>query len=279
MSKIQFNESELVSFIENLVEEQSNKPLLSESKERRIGIWSDRFERKNKGKSPEVVFENFSKEVHKLSRNGISTTDLSNYLKKNERVIKEQASIGLTNKNQGVFGTVWESLREGIYRWILGFFGIKDGELKNILSMTLSNIPFTQLPKLMNCNFLVPYLTKGILEYIQRKVGTMVTGMEAGSATEVIIGNSFTNLTDNFEFVEDIERNVRDFLCGELGKKKSEVEGKLKDVEKSKKERWGSKSGDEENVVVPPEVSGQESSGLSGIAKKYFGEFMKNLGR
>ena len=171
-NKIKFKESELVSFIEDLVNEEklkTRKPILSESKERRIGIWSDRFVRKNQGKSPEVVFENFSIGIHKLNRNGITPDDVSNYLRKNERVISEQATMGLTNKNEGIMGTVWETVREGMYRWILNFMGVKDGVLKDILATVLGNIAFTDLPKLMNCEFLTPRLTMGILEFIQRR--------------------------------------------------------------------------------------------------------------
>ena len=284
-NKIKFKESELVSFIEDLVNEEklkTRKPILSESKERRIGIWSDRFVRKNQGKSPEVVFENFSIGIHKLNRNGITPDDVSNYLRKNERVISEQATMGLTNKSEGIMGTVWETVREGLYRWILNFMGVKDGVLKDILATVLGNIAFTDLPKLMNCEFLTPRLTMGILEYIQRKTASMVTGMEMGAASEMIIGNSFTNLTNNAQFVEDIERNVRDYLCGALGKKKDQVQDGLKDVEEKKQQEYKGQdlSGGGE---VPPETSGQPSSGAMGgigdIAQKYFKQFMQNMGR
>jgi len=274
MSKLQFKESELVSFIEDLVNEE--RTTLSESKERKINIWVDRFERKNKNNSPELVFENFSREINKLSRNGISTDDLSLYLTKNKKIINEQAAFTMS-QNQGIFGTIWETVREGLYRWILGFMGIKDGELKEVLANTLGNVPFTDLPKLMNCNFLAPILTKGILEYGIRRINRSITGMSGGF--EQIFGNSITNLGDNTEFYQDLESQVRDFLCGALGKKKTQVQNTLDDVEEQNKEMWGS-GRKEKGGEVPPENSGQSvSSGLNDIAKKYFTQFMQNLGR
>jgi hypothetical protein len=279
-NKIQFKESELVSFIEDLVTEEKlklNNSLLSESKERKIGIWIDRFTRRNTGKSPDTIFENYVNEIHRLDRNGITTDDLSLYLEKHERVISEQAFT--MSQNQGVMGTIWETIREKLYRWALGFLGIKDGELKEILATSLGNIPFTQIPKLMNCDFLTPVLTKGILEYGVRRLNRQLTGM--GGTVEQIFGNSLTNLGDNLEFYQDLEAQVRNFICGALGQKKDQVQDALDNVEGQKKQEFKGQdlSGGGE---VPPETSGQQSSegsGLSDIAQKYFQQFMQNLGR
>ena len=282
MSKIQFKESELVSFIEDLVNEEKvkqQKPVLSESKERKIGIWMDRFSRRNQGKSPDTIFENYVQEIHRLNRNGISTDDLSNYLVKHENILSEQAAFTMS-QNQGVMGTLWETIREKLYRWILGFMGIKDGELKEILATSLGNVPFTQLPKLMNCEYLTPILTKGVLEYGVRRVNRQLTGM--GGTVEQIFGNSLTNLGDNMEFYKELEKQVRDYLCGALGKKKDQVQDALKDVEEKKSQQFkGQDLGG--GGEVPPETSGQGTAssggGLSDIAQKYFQQFMQNLGR
>ena len=282
MSKIQFKESELVSFIEDLVNEEKikqQKPLISESKERKIGIWVDRFSRKNQGKTPDTIFENYVQEIHRLNRNGISTDDLSNYLVKHENILSEQAAFTMS-QNQGVMGTLWETIREKLYTWILGFMGIKDGELKEILATSLGNVPFTQLPKLMNCEYLTPILTKGILEYGVRRINRQLTGM--GGTVEQIFGNSLTNLGDNMEFYKELEKQVRDYLCGALGKKKDQVQDALKDVEEKKNQQFkGQDLGG--GGEVPPETSGQGTAssggGLSDIAQKYFQQFMQNLGR
>jgi len=283
MSKIQFKESELVSFIEDLVNEEklkNKKPILSESKERKIGLWVDRFSRRNHGKSPDTIFENYVQEVHRLNRNGITTDDLSNYLVKHENILNEQAAFSMS-QNQGVMGTLWETIREKLYRWILGFMGIKDGELKEILATSLGNVPFTQLPKLMNCEYLTPILTKGVLEYGVRRLNRQLTGM--GGTVEQIFGNSLTNLGDNLEFYKELEKQVRDYLCGALGKKKDQVQDALKDVEEKKKQQFkGQDLGG--GGEVPPETSGQSTTssgggGLSDIAQKYFQQFMQNLGR
>jgi hypothetical protein len=283
MTKLQFKESELVSFIEDMVNEETlehHKPILSESKERRIGIWADRFERKSRGKSPELVFESFSQEIHKLKRNGISTSDLSDYLQKNERVINEQAAFSMS-QNQGVGGTVWETVREGLYGWILKFFGLS-GEFGKFLSQSLANIPFSEIPKLMNCNYLVPFLTKGIIEYAVGKFAT--TKLMGQGSFEMLFRNSLTNLGDNSQFYQDLEKKVRDTVCGALGKKKEQVQDSLKDVEEDSKEKFKGQdlSG---GGTVPPETSGQQNvasdlgDGLSGMANKYFQQFMQNLSK
>lgn len=281
MSKIQFKESELVSFIEDMVNEEKlerSKPIISESKERRLGIWNDRFTRRNQGKSPEVVFENFSKELHKLNRNGITTEDLSNYLRKNERVINEQSVFSMS-QNQGAMGTVWETIREGLYGWILKFFGVK-GEFGKFLSQSLANIQMVDIPKLMNCNYLTPFLTKGIIEYA---VGKFATSKLMGDGSfEMIFRNSLTNLGDNSQFYQDLEKQVRDTVCGALGKKKDQVQDALKNTEEKTKQQFkGQDLGG--GGEVPPETSGQgntqSTGGLGDIAQKYFQQFMQNMGR
>ena len=158
--------------------------------------------------------------------------------------------------------------------------GIKDGELKEILATSLGNVPFTQLPKLMNCEYLTPILTKGVLEYGVRRINRQLTGM--GGTVEQIFGNSLTNLGDNMEFYKELEKQVRDYLCGALGKKKDQVQDALKDVEEKKSQQFkGQDLGG--GGEVPPETSGQGTAssggGLSDIAQKYFQQFMQNLGR
>lgn len=265
MSKLQFKESELISFIEDLVTEEGvkvKKPIVSENKERKIKIWVNKFQKKNNGKSPELVFENFSREIHKLSRNGISTNDLSTYLKKNKTLVNEQF---------GVFSTLWDSVREGLYRWLISFLGIKNVELQEIIQISLGNVAFSDLPKLMNCNFLAPNLTKGILEYLERKVGRMMTGMDIGSAGEVIVGNAFANLTNNTKFVKDLESSVKDFLCGALSQKKDKVQDTLDKLSDDKKPA--------KVIGIDKKSENTDDDSLSGLASKYFGEFMKNMAR
>ena len=82
----------------------------------------DRFSRRNQGKSPDTIFENYVQEIHRLNRNGISTDDLSNYLVKHENILSEQAAFTMS-QNQGVMGTLWETIREKLYRWIFRFYG------------------------------------------------------------------------------------------------------------------------------------------------------------
>lgn len=263
MSKLQFKESELISFIEDLVTEEGvkvKKPIVSENKERKIKIWANKFQKKNKGKSPKVVFENFSRDIHRLNRIGITTNDLSTYLKKNKTLMNEQF---------GVFSTLWDSIREGLYGWLISFLGIKNVELQEIVRITLGNVSFTDLPKLMNCEFLTPKLTQGLLEYIQRKIGRMISGMDIGGAGEIVLGNAFTNLTENTKFVKDLENGVRDYLCGALSEKKEKVQDTLDNASSSEK-----------SAKIVDIDKGKDDDGSFGqTVSKYFDEFMKNMAR
>ena len=273
MSKITFKESELIEFIEEIAKEKK-QPVLSESKQRKLDIWVDRFERKNLNSSPEVVFENFSKEAKKLSRIGITTTDISNSLRTNKKQLFEQ-QLG---KNQGFFGTIWDTMREGIYRWILGMFGVKDGELKEALTITLGNVSPFDIPKLLNCDFLTNVLAKGIIiEYLPRKIISMFGGPERGGTMEVLMGNTIANLSDNNQFYIDLKNQIQELVCGKLGEKREQVQGALDDVESENKE-----SGKTVNDgPIPPENSGQKDgmmSGLGDMAKKYYTQFLKNMG-
>ena len=70
MAKIQFTEAELIDFIEEIGENKKkiNKPVLSESKTRKLEIWKRRFERKNINESDDVICEKFYNEILKLNR-------------------------------------------------------------------------------------------------------------------------------------------------------------------------------------------------------------------
>ena len=84
MSKVRFTEEELVGFIEGIVEKEIStpqQPILSESKNRRLINWADRFERKNIGKSPDIMCENFVKDMHKLTTAGFTLDEISYFLK------------------------------------------------------------------------------------------------------------------------------------------------------------------------------------------------------
>jgi len=273
MSKVQFTEAELIDFIEELTKDKNkvNKPILSESKSRKLEIWKRRFERKNLNKPHDVICENFYNEILKLNRNGISPDDVSLFFKSKSELLGEQtASLGGLNLNQGVFGTLWEIVREKLYRWLLSKFGV-EGELQEVLADTLGNVPFFDLPKLMNCNYLAPILTKGIIEYAVRKAGRSFTGMSG--TFEQAFGNSLDNLLDNTEFYQSVLHNVTERVCGALGEKREQVQGAINNVES---EYEGNEA---PNQKTSSTDGGATNTMASDMVKKYFDMFKQNLAK
>jgi len=270
MSKVQFTEAELIDFIEELTKDKNkvNKPILSESKSRKLGIWKRRFERKNLNKPHDIICENFYNEILKLNRNGISPEDVSLFLESKTELLGEQtASLGGLNLSQGIFGGLWETIREKLYGWILSKFGV-EGELKKYLSQSLANVNFVDLPKLMNCNFLAPVITKGVIEYAIRRAGTSFTGMEG--TFEQVFGNSLDNLLDNTEFYQDVLHQVTNTICGPLGEKRSHVQDAINNVES---EYEGQSSPNQQTTS-----KGSKDSGMGGnMLQKYFDLFKQNM--
>jgi len=273
MSKITFTESELVNFIEDVSSPTIKSTPISESKNRRLVNWVDRFERKNKGKDPNQIFENFARDIHKLHQAGFTLNEISYSLEHNPKLIAEQSFT--MSRQQGAMGTVWDSLLEGIWRWILNMFGI-EGELKEILAQSLGNVPFFDIPKLMNCEYLTKVLTKSIVfEYLPRRVTASFSGMERGGTMEVLIGNSMANLADNTQFYKDVEKQISGMLCGPLGEKKKQVQDTLDDKEDDEKQKvkYGSKV--EKNRGTSPQTpsaKGKDSNIMTDLISKYLGK-------
>ena len=287
MSKVRFTEEELVGFIEGIVENEIStpkQPTLSESKNRRLINWADRFERKNIGKSPDIMCENFVKDMHKLTRAGFTLDEISYSLKHNKKYLVEQEFT--MSKNQGMMGTLWDGVLEGIWRMILNMFGIK-GEMKEVMATTLGNVQFFDIPKLLNCDFLTTVLTKSIVfEYLPRRVARQFTSMEGGDTMEVLLGNTFANLADNTEFYKDVERQIREIVCGKLKEKKKQVKDAIKDGERKndEKTKYGTTTDVELDVETEEEPEDGASSvkgalgGIGDIFTKYMNKYKANLG-
>jgi len=272
MAKIKFTEAELIDFIEGIAKDKnkSNKPVLSESKSRKLEIWKRRFERKNINESDDVICENFYNEILKLDRNGISPEDVSLFFESKTQLLGENtAALGGLNLNQGIFGTLWETVREKLYRWLLSKFGV-EGELQEALAATLGDVPFFDIPKLMNCNFLAPIITKGLIEYAIRKAGRSFTGMSG--TFEQLFGNSLDNLLANTEFYQEVLQNVTNTICGPLGEKRSQVQNAINNVES---EYEGQSSPNEKTTPTGSNTTGMGDN----IFQKYFELFKQNMSK
>ena len=276
MSKVKFTEAELVDFIENIIETDtpniSNKPFLSESKRIRLENWADRFERKNKDKSPQIVGENFVKDMHRLHRAGFTLNEISYSLEHNKKSLIETVSVA-GGVSQGVWGTFWDVAREGIWGMVLRMFGMKeDSEIYRALKIALAEVPFFELPQLLNCDYLTRVLTRGILgEYLPRMFA-IKTGVVQAGTMEMIIGNSLGNLVDNSEIFQQVQESIKETVCGALGAKKSEVEGVLKKTEDNYE--FGSKEDPEgSKTTTGKQTAGAAANPFGDIIKKYITKF------
>jgi hypothetical protein len=280
MSKVKFTEKELVGFIESIVENEisiPHQPILSESKNRRLVNWADRFERKNIGKSPDTMCENFVKDMHRLNKAGFTLDEISYSLKHNKKYLAEQSYT--MAQNQGILGSLWGTIREKLWMWLLGTFGIS-GELGKFVGMALGNVPIWDIPKLLDCNYLAPFMTKGLIEYGAFKLGNATIGLDG--TFEQVLRNSLTDIGDNSAIYREIEGKVKEVLCGKLEEKKKQVNDVIKDGERKddEKTKYGTTvdvdAGDEEE----PETSSVKSAlgGIGDIFTKYMNKYKDNLG-
>lgn len=226
MTKVRFTESELIKYIEDVVEEYKT-PILSEFKIHKLRNWEKRFVRKN-SKNTRYIAENFVNDINRLERNGITPYEVSAYLKTESKLINEQ-SDALSLFTQGLGNNVGEIVRERLISFILSTLGIKDPQMKEVLSLTLSTVPIVELPKLMDCDYLIPKLSNSIIKYMVRKMVKSTTGDvgNESSLTTVILSTPFANLVNNTEFITDVETKLREVICNKLKDKGVSLQGLL----------------------------------------------------
>tara|TARA_R110001583_G_scaffold3173_2_gene20720 strand:- start:186 stop:977 length:792 start_codon:yes stop_codon:yes gene_type:complete len=206
---LKLKESELIDLIEDTVKDNIKKVKpLSEDKVRRVKNRLSKWSKLNEGKSPKVTFDSFHKECHKLKSHGYSEEVISEALKRCQP-LNEAAPIS----SDGAMNSIWNSVREGFYGWILEKFGAT-GETKLFLRTVLGNVPVWDLPQLlMNCNVLVSAIVKGLPEYIIGWVGrsTLFGGQDTNFG--LLLQNSLADWLDDTSMYQGIEKKIRDMIC------------------------------------------------------------------
>ena len=226
MTKVRFTESELIKYIEDVVEEYKT-PVLSEMKKHKLKNWERRFIRKN-SKDTRNIAENFVNDINRLERNGITPYEVSAYLKGKSSLMSEQTDA-MSMFTQGFSGNLGEIVRERLLGWLLKSLGVKDPQMREVFSLTLSTIPVVDLPKIMDCDYIVPKLAQSVVKYTVRQMVKATTGDVGAesSLTSVVIGTSLSNLVDNLEFIQDVETKLREVICNKLKGKGTSLQSLL----------------------------------------------------
>lgn len=150
----------------------------------------------------------------------------SNYLNSqgfSEQLINEQFWDAL----KGLFGTG----AEGTFQYFKEYLAKQliskltpldtDGWIGGIVVKAVGNVDVADMGKLTNCNFLVPVLTKSIVEEAADKIKKSV-GM-TGPFYD-ILRNSLAEMVENSDFGQSVERNLSTLICPLLGGVKTKIE-------------------------------------------------------
>lgn len=150
----------------------------------------------------------------------------SNYLNSqgfSEQLINEQFWDAL----KGLFGTGAEGTFQYFKEYLAKQLITKltpldtDGWIGGIVVKAIGNVDVADIGKLTNCNFLVPVLTKSIVEEAADKIKKSV-GM-TGPFYD-ILRNSLAEMVENSDFGQSVERNLSTLICPLLGGVKNKIE-------------------------------------------------------
>tara|TARA_R110000782_G_scaffold4156_1_gene14709 strand:- start:1040 stop:1834 length:795 start_codon:yes stop_codon:yes gene_type:complete len=258
---LRLKESELIDLIEDTVKNNIKKPKpLSENKVRLVKTRLAKWSKLNEGKSPKVTFDSFHKECHKLKSHGYSEEVISEALKKCQP-LNEAAPIS----SDGAMNSIWNSVREGFYGWVLEKFGAT-GETKLFLRTVLGNVPIWDLPQLlMNCNVLVSAIVKGLPEYVIGWVGrsTLFGGQDTNLG--LLLQNSLADWLDDTSMYQGIEQKIRDMICNGHKVKVDKLQGMF----------------DQKAAATPPPTpssSTGDAGGTDGILNSLLSQLMGKMG-
>ena len=273
---LRLTETELIKLIEDtarehLVEaERKNDPNF-EIKVRNVSRRYGKLFEKYSKSSNDVKFEAWKNETIKLKKKGYSDNVLGEALTKHTSLLTEIEIVS--------GGGSW--IREGVWKWILGFMGINDPKLQKAIAIPLGNVGFFDLPKLMNCDFLVGVLSEGVVEYLLDVGVTMIVPGEPGMMTNGI-RNVVAKTIEGTEMKQNIEDQIRGMVCGKLAGKKEEVSDLMSDKKKEDKEKetkagykddWRSKA----MGFVKDELGKSSEGGSEGGSKQWYDDIVQSV--
>lgn len=220
--KLKVNEDIKIKKIirESLYKVKNNKKeLITESKivKNRLEILAEGRDLRKK-KNLDIFFNRFLNETAYLNTRGYD-----------KRVINEQFWNMLSNFFGGTgMDSVFQYFKEYAAKWLLGKFGIDPNTwIGSAITVAVGNVNIGDIPKLTNCDYVVPLIAKSLLETLLKK---FLASKKFDNAITDILRNVFVELIDNLQFVKSLEDNLAKLVCPwikELGNKMSSVTNNL----------------------------------------------------
>lgn len=229
--RIELTESELIKLIEStarecIIEREKSIDKGFDYKVNKVTKRYGKLFEKYDNASKEEKFEAFKNETVRLLEHGYTDIILGEALTKHTSLLSEGIELGT-----GSFS--W--IREGLWGWVLGFLGVGEGPLRKALVISLGNVPFTDIPKLFKCDYLISVLSEGVKEFMLYKVTDMFQEGEPGKMMG-LVRNIVGDTVQSTEMNKRIEKYLKETVCGALGGKKDQVSKLFSDDKKEKEE-------------------------------------------
>jgi hypothetical protein len=210
---------------ENLIEVSNNKKtLLTEERniiKNRVKILVEGRVIKTEPQMKKFAMEMFSEALY-LNQQGF-----------NKELINEDFFETLKGLFSGVgYDSISGYFKEQITKYVISKLapGHEDGWIAGTIQKLIGNTNITDMPKLLNCDFLVPKLAKSIAEEAIDKTKNSV-GLTGGVFD--ILRNGIVDSLDNTTFVQNLEKGLSSIVCPSL----SNVSNKLMGVAGNMKDK------------------------------------------
>ena len=122
---------------------------------------------------------------------------------------------------KGIFGgvgltSVSQYFKEQVVKYLIGKIapGTENGWIAGTIEKLLANTPITEIPQLLHCDYLIPKLTKSVVEEVVAKTAES-KGFSGGIYD--ILRNGMVEMLDNTSFAQSIEKGLRSMVCPSLG--------------------------------------------------------------
>lgn len=125
--------------------------------------------------------------------------------------------------------SIMGTFKEYAAKWIIQKFGIDpNGWIGSIITTAVGNLPLGDIPKLTDCNYVVPYLAKTIGESAVKK---FMAEKGVDNPLTSVIRNALVEVLEDTAFGQSIEKGLEKIICpllGDLSKKMGKVTNNLK---------------------------------------------------
>jgi hypothetical protein len=210
---------------QNLIESSNNKKMLLKEErniiESRVKILVEGRVLKTEPQLKKFAMEVFSEALY-LNQQGF-----------NKDLINESFWDTLKGLFSGVgFNSISAYFKEQVAKYIISKIapGSENGWIAGTIEKLIGNVPIGELPKLLNCDYLVPKLAKSIAEEAIDKTKNSV-GLTGGVFD--ILRNGIVDSLEETSFAQNLEKGLTSIVCPSL----STVSNKLMNVASDMKDK------------------------------------------